>query len=109
MTPPSRNESVTASCCACGGPLPPGRARTTCSDACRQAAWRRRNQTPVAAPDLPANQPRRQHTVYQCDDCGTRALGEQRCECGKFMRRAGIGGLCPCCDEPITIDELLGA
>jgi hypothetical protein len=25
-----------------------------------------------------------------------------------FMRRVGVGGLCPCCDEPVTVDELLG-
>ena len=32
---------------------------------------------------------------------------EQRCEdCGTFMRRVGIGGHCPACDEPVTIDEL---
>lgn len=109
MKQPSRNGSVTATpCVACGTPLPPGRPRTTCSDACRQTLWRRRHQAPVAAPDLPARQPRKPYTVYECDACGTRALGEQQCECGKFMRRVGTGGLSPCCDEPITFDELLG-
>lgn len=109
MRSPSRNGSATAtSCLACGGPLPPGRPRTTCSDACRQAVWRRRHQPPAAAPALPARQSPKAHTVYECDDCGTRNLGDQRCECGKFMRRAGTGGLCPGCDEPITLDELLG-
>jgi len=35
-------------------------------------------------------------------------LGDQRCDdCGTFMRAVGIGGLCPSCDEPHTIDELL--
>jgi hypothetical protein len=38
-----------------------------------------------------------------------RAVGEQRCaDCSVFMRRLGLGGLCPCCDEPVTVDELLG-
>jgi len=30
---PSRNTSVTATCSVCAAPLPPGRARRTCSDA----------------------------------------------------------------------------
>jgi hypothetical protein len=48
-------------------------------------------------------------TVYECDNCGSRALGEQRCEqCGTFMSRVGIGGCCPSCDEPIAVAELVG-
>ena len=104
---PSRNVCVTASCPVCGRPLPPGRARRWCSDACRQAAWRRRHRRPDYQP-LPAAQPKKPVTVYECSECGTRLLGEQRCECGSFMRRVGVGGLCPCCDEPVTVDELLG-
>ena len=109
MNNPSRNGSVTDSCLVCGGRLPPGRPRSTCSDACRQAAWRRRHHkpTPPAEP-LPARRSRKDQTVYQCPHCETRLLGEQRCEdCGTFMSRLGPGGLCPCCDEPITIEELL--
>jgi hypothetical protein len=35
-------------------------------------------------------------------------MSDQRCaDCGTFMHRVGLGGLCPCCDEPVTIDELL--
>lgn len=105
---PSRNGYVTPACLACGEPLPLGRPRTTCSDACRQAAWRRRHQPDVTAPVLPPRRPRKAHTVYECDDCGTRILGEQRCDCGKFMRRLGTGGLCPCCGEPIIVEDLLG-
>jgi predicted amidophosphoribosyltransferase len=46
--------------------------------------------------------------VYECEGCGIRLLGEQRCEeCGSFMRRVGRGGLCPCCDQPITLEEIL--
>ena len=108
MNYPSRNGSVTPQAClVCGGPLPVGRPRTTCSDPCRQALWRRRHQAPVARADLPPRQPRKPHTVYECEDCDIRTLGEQRCECGRFMHRVGIGGLCPCCNEPVTIDELL--
>ena len=107
MIPP-RNGNVTEPCLACGGPLPPGRPRTTCSDACRQTVWRRRHQTPATVPELPAHQPRKPRTVYQCDNCDTRTLGNQRCEeCNTFMRAIGPGGRCPCCDEPITFNELL--
>lgn len=57
---------------------------------------------------VPTAQPRRPITVYECD-CGARALGDQRCgECGLFMRRIGIGGSCPTCDDPVAIIELLG-
>ena len=104
---PWRNGSVTDTCAVCSGPLPPGRPRSTCSDRCRQKAWRLRHHTPVAIPELPKAQPRKAHTVYECPDCETRLLGVQRCDCGAFMRRLGPGGNCPCCSEPITFDELL--
>jgi len=105
---PSRNGSVTATCGVCGGPLPSGRTRAWCSDACRQAAWRRRHQPVAAPPELPAARPRRQATVYECAGCGTRLLGEQRCEqCATFMHRVGPGGTCPSCDEPIATSELV--
>ena len=49
-------------------------------------------------------------TVYECEDCGVRAVGSQRCEeCLRFMRRVGMGGTCPTCDEPVTVAELMGA
>lgn len=110
MTTPSRNRTVTDSCLVCGEPLPPGRPRTTCSDRCRQAAWRRRHQpTPTVVEPLSAPRPAKTHTVYECPACDTRYLGEQRCDdCNTWCRRLGPGGLCPCCDEPITIEELLG-
>ena len=51
---------------------------------------------------------RRPVTVYQCEACGARAVGRQRCEeCGTFMRKLGLGGPCPHCDEPVTVTELL--
>jgi hypothetical protein len=40
--------------------------------------------------------------------CDVRLIGEQYCEeCHSFARRLGPGGNCPCCDEPISITELL--
>jgi predicted nucleic acid-binding Zn ribbon protein len=102
-----RNGSVTDRCAVCDDPMPLGRPRMTCSDACRQALWRRRHQPPPpSAPQLPASRPRKPGTVYECPACDIRLLGVQRCECGSFMRRLGPGGLCPCCDEAITFEEL---
>ena len=67
-------------------------------DACRATSRR----------PSPKSQPRRPITVYECDGCGNRALGEQRCpDCSTFMRKIGIGGECPCCDEPISVTELV--
>ena len=28
-------------------------------------------------------------------------------ECGTFMRKLGLGGPCPHCDEPVAVTELL--
>lgn len=105
---PSRNGNVTDNCVVCGSLLPAGRPRTTCSDRCRQTAWRRRHQpAPTGIEPLPPARPAKAGTVYECPACDTRLLGEQRCDCGTFMRRIGPGGHCPCCDEPITIEDLL--
>ena len=88
------------------GFVPTGRRRH-CSDACRQAAWRRRHTQPTPQPPLPPKRHRRAVTVYQCPSCDTRALGEQRCDdCNTFMRAIGIGGQCPECLFPIAITEL---
>src|SRR2546429_693695 len=62
------------------------------------------------APPLPARLRRapKEGTVYYCPDCGTRYLGVQRCEdCDRFCRRLGAGGLCPCCDEPVALKDLV--
>ena len=109
---PSRNDSVTmadAVCSVCGrGFRPVGRQRF-CSDACRQAGFRRRHSGLLAPlPPLGASRPARPTTVYECPSCGVRLLGEQRCaECGVFCRRVGPGGRCPHCDEPVAIADLL--
>lgn len=72
---PSRNGSVTPTCTVCGSSLPAGRPRVTCSDGCRQKAWRLRHQPEVTVPGLPAARSRRDHTVYQCPDCEARQVG----------------------------------
>ncbi len=106
---PSSNDPVTIQCPACATPFPANGKRRYCSDRCRVAAHRRRHQTtPAGTLPVPAKTNRRASTIYECANCATRALGEQRCEdCGTFMNRVGYGGLCPCCDEPITIDDII--
>jgi predicted nucleic acid-binding Zn ribbon protein len=106
---PSRHDGVTMPCPLCGRPFLPQGRRRWCSDACRVAAHRRRQAAAVRAVSLPPRRPRRPLSVYECDACGGRAVGSQRCEeCGTFMRRAGLGGHCVHCDEPLTVAELLG-
>jgi hypothetical protein len=105
---PLRHDAVTIPCPRCATPFTPAGKRRYCSDACKAAAYRRRTHTAVAPVVLPPARPRKPITVYECDTCGTRALGEQRCDpCGTFMRRIGLGGHCPHCDEPVAITDLL--
>jgi hypothetical protein len=107
---PSRNDSRndTAACPACGQPFTPAGRRRWCSDACRQAGWRRRRPTPQAAAPLPPSPQARDTTIYQCPDCDQRYLGQQRCDdCGTFCRRLGPGGPCPHCDEPVATSDLI--
>jgi hypothetical protein len=107
---PWRDDSVTMRTCpACAQPFARSGRRRWCSDACKQAAYRRRATPPLPAPAVPAIRPRRPVTVYECGECGLRALGSQHCpDCKTFMSTVGIGGLCPSCDEPIAIQDLLG-
>jgi hypothetical protein len=105
---PLRDEGATIPCPVCGEPFVASGRRKYCSDGCRCRAWRRRRPAPVPVVVPPAGLPRRAVTVYECATCGTRALGDQRCDdCGSFMGRVGIGGLCPACDEPVAVADLL--
>jgi len=104
---PSRDDSRndTAACPACGQPFTPAGRRRWCSDACRQAAWRRRQPRTPTEPPPPRS--RTNDTIYECPDCGQRQLGQQRCdECGIFTRRIGPGGTCPHCDELVAITDI---
>lgn len=48
------------------------------------------------------------HTVYECNQCGERYVGERRCpNCGYLCQRLGLGGYCPECDHALAIVELL--
>jgi hypothetical protein len=105
LEPPLRNDHETTACALCGTTFQPVGRQRFCTPAHRQAAWRRRH--PTWLPTVPAHTPR-QTTVYQCPACESRYLGEQYCsECGRFCRRVGAGGLCPACEEPIAVTDLL--
>lgn len=108
--PASRNDIETTSCCpVCGTGFTPVRRQLYCTPACRQAAWRTRHHTPVPAVVLPPPVRRRDVTVYECTDCGTRLSGEQWCrDCRRPARRVDRGGLCPHCDQPVAISDLAG-
>ena len=101
-------------CSVCSNPLPSARARF-CSAACRQRAFRLRH-TDRSVPDeaVLRDTLRRQrtlvaHTVYACPSCDERFVGIRRCpECHLFGRALGLGGLCPECETPILLADLLG-
>lgn len=100
----------TATCPVCSGAFRRVRRQRYCSAACRQAAWRARNNKPsdAAAPHLLPQHRRREATVYRCGECDQRYLGQQWChDCNRPCTRDGLGGRCPCCDEPVTVQELL--
>jgi len=106
--PPSCHDPVTTPCPMCGRPFNPVGRQAYCSGACRAAAYRRRRDNAPITPVVPPARHRRPITVYECDSCGQRALGEQRCDdCNTWMRRVGVGGPCPSCDEPVAFEELL--
>lgn len=105
---PSRDDTGTTRCPVCTASFTPTGRQAYCSTACRKTAFRRRHQQPGPVITVPAAQPRRQITIYECPDCGERLLGEQRCEtCHTFARRIGIGGACPTCDAPVAITDLI--
>jgi hypothetical protein len=95
-------------CPLCQRPFVPVGRQKYCSDACRAAAYRRRRDASPLTPNIPKAQPRRPITVYECNGCGHRSLGEQRCpDCSTFTAKVGPGGECPHCSEPVAINELI--
>jgi predicted amidophosphoribosyltransferase len=100
-------DQPTAICPACGQQFTRTGRRIWCSDACKQAAWRRRH-PPAAPPQLPPSQHRRDHTIYQCGECGQRQTGRQWCQdCNRPCQRIGPGGDCPACGEPVALSDLI--
>jgi hypothetical protein len=113
---PSRNDTETTSparlchCPVCGTGFLRNRRQRYCSPACRQAAWRTRHPEPPAptATTTTTHRPRRDTTVYACGECEQRYLGQQWCpDCHRPCHRIDTGGLCPHCDQPVTVTDLL--
>ena len=109
---PLRNDNVTtsgpAACCpVCSASFTPVRRQRYCTPACRQKAFRRRQ--PAPPPPAPAPGPgRRSASIYQCGECDQRYLGDQWChDCNRPCRRLGHAGLCPICDEPVLVTDLV--
>ncbi len=97
-----RNDTATTTCGQCGTTYNAVGRQQWCTDACRQAAWRRRRAAPRPAP-LPA----KTETIYECPNCETRYQGTQRCtDCNTWCRRLGPGGPCPHCDELVALSDL---
>jgi hypothetical protein len=116
MSPPRDDIETTSpaprwQCPTCGARFRRVRRQRYCSPACKQAAWRARQHPLAQAPPDTTPQPparRRDVTVYTCPDCEERYLGQQWCyECNRPCTRTGIGGLCPACDHPVAVEELL--
>lgn len=115
MSPPRDDIETTsaagdAACPVCARPFRRVRRQRYCSPACRQAAWRARHDDPLAAAAPSPTPPTRRTdvTVYTCPDCDERYLAQQWCpDCNRPCTRTGTGGLCPACEHPVTLDDLL--
>jgi hypothetical protein len=105
-TTTTTGSTVATACPVCAGVFAPTGRQVYCSTRCRKKAFRRRRGL-AAVPVVPVGVRRGELTVYECGGCGARRLGVQRCEdCGTFAHSAGLGGACPCCDEPVTLADL---
>ena len=97
-------------CPSCLRPFTRHGRQTYCTPACRQKAYRQRNITSEihTATPTPPRRHRRNVSDYQCPDCDQILLGEQWCpDCQRPCNRLGLGGSCPHCAEPVTVDQLL--
>jgi hypothetical protein len=107
---PRRNDNETTTACpVCATTSTPIRRQRYSTPACRQAAWRARHPDPDTKPVIvtPPRTPRSAITVYHCPGCDTRTLGQQWChDCNQPRTRVDLGGLCPHCQEPITIRDI---
>ena len=111
---PSSDDVVTMRggrrCPLCGRTFQPRGRQLWCSPACRQAAFRGRHFDRLS-PKLSQKIKRlrlRDATIYLCNGCGARYVGEQRCpNCHIFCERAGLGGECPHCNEPVLVADLV--
>ena len=72
-------------------------------------ALRRRRYYVASAPSTLAlaAQPERR-PVYGCSQCKRRMLDDHRCpDCNRFGHWLGLGGLCPHCDQPVVLTDLV--
>jgi hypothetical protein len=100
------SDDPTTTICECCGTAFVTTGRRYCSEACRLLAFRARYPTP---PQAHLARVFVKGTVYYCPECETRYFGIERCEaCDRICRSLGIGGLCPCCDAPVAIQDLVG-
>ena len=107
-TIPLSNDRGTIPCPVCTTAFAPAGRQIFCSSTCRHRAWRRAHQALRIPVVVPPGTPRRPLTVYECGACADRAVGEQYCEnCQTFMRRVGLGGPCPHCDETVAVTDLV--
>ena len=99
-------------CPVCWAPFTRIRRQRYCSDSCRKTAWTRRHAAgatrPVIEPVVPQGIRRRDATIYACPSCESRYHAQQWChDCNQPCTRVGLGGLCPNCNEPVAITDLL--
>ena len=102
-------------CLVCGGPFKAAGRGRYCSHACRQKAYRLRQertdeaQTEAWRRELERRTVLLQQTVYECPGCEERSLLTRRCpDCNLMCRKLGLGGLCPHCDEIVLVSDLIG-
>ena len=116
-TPPPDNTTTTTTttttptlpaCPVCWTVFQPvGRQRFCCGN-CRKTAWARTQAVPRPTIPVPPASQRRDSTVYVCGSCDARYYGEQWChDCNQPCTRVGLGGLCPNCDTPVALTDLL--
>jgi hypothetical protein len=102
---PSCHDGVTTPCPVCEHPFTPAGRRKFCSGACRALAYRRRPGS-RRHPRRPPQKAGHGIRMRQLRQPGPREPVLR--PGGTFMRRAGTGGCCPSCGEPVTIAELSG-
>ena len=107
--PPYRDDAATIAadrtCPVCQDMFVPAGRQQFCSAACRKRAFRRRHAVHTTGPAPGAR--RRDHSVYECGQCGQRQVGVQRCpDCAVFGVTLGLGGHCQNCQEPVTLADL---
>ena len=96
-------------CPVCWAPFTRIGRQRYCTDACRKAAWTRRHAAPPSVETIvPQPIRRRDTTIYECASCESHYHAQQWChDCNQPCTRVGLGGLCPNCDEPVAITDLL--